>query len=153
MRTFIVNFVVNNIYFPLVKMKYKPNYERIEMRDLQNYPNDTVGYSVFKFLTKRNLKLFYGYELHDIKHAVLGFETNIEGEIAMQFFEYGNGNHSFSVSIVVYLGWLIMPERIPVFIKAYQYGKSCTNIHSLNLIDQLHTPLLKLHKQLYKNEY
>ncbi len=152
MREIIVNALVRYLFFPLVKLAYKPDYQRLDMNRLQNCPENSLGKSAYQFLTARGLSIFEGYELHDIKHALLGYETNLEGEISLQFFEFGNGNKSLPVVIVLICGIFIKPESIHHFIKAYKRGRHSFPLSELQLLSNLETQLTEIHKQLSKNK-
>lgn len=152
MRELVVNMLVRYLFFPLIKLIYKPDYQRLDMMTLEKCPEDSLGQCVCQFLKERNLIVFDGYELHDIKHALLDYETNLEGEISLQFFEYGNGNKSLPVAIVLICGIIIKPESLYQFIKAYKRGRHSCPLNELQLLSNLETQLSVVHKQLHKHK-
>lgn len=144
-REILVNYLAEKLYFPFIKRVYKPD---TVCPDLQYFPKGSLGCATFEFITSRGLKLMPGYELHDIKHCVLDIETNLKGEILMQYFEWGNGNRSITVMVVIVLGPFIMPEAFKTFYAAYKRGKAAHNLESYNLMQNLHLPLQDIKKNL-----
>jgi ubiquinone biosynthesis protein Coq4 len=136
------------LYFPIVFKVYTPTHKPYSRAELIAMPNNTVGKSLVAFLDKTHLDLIAGYELHDIKHLLIGYGTGFEDEIQLQYFELGNGNSSLPVWLVILLGTVLAPEFIPQFIAAYKRGKKCKPITPKTLIANITTDLTQLQKQL-----
>lgn len=136
------------LYFPFIKLIYKPNYEPISMERLCHSHPGSLAKEAWGFLTKRNISLFYGYEVHDLKHVVLDIDMTIKGEILMEYFELGNGNKSIVAWIVVLFGTIIMPENINEYIRSYKRGKKAVSFKTIKLENMLDLPLTEIQKQL-----
>jgi hypothetical protein len=152
-RNKIMEWTAYKFYFPFIRKVYKPKYAPVLMSDLKDCPAGSLGNEAFHFLTKRNIKLFHGYEAHDLKHVLLNIEMTIKGEIELEYFELGNGNRSIVVWIVILGGTLIMPEKIKNYINAYINGKQSKKLDDLFLEKNLHTPLQTLRTELNPNKY
>lgn len=147
-RNKFLEWAANKFYFPFIRKVYKPNYAAVQMLDLLHCPTGSLGNEAYYFLRKRNIALFHGYEVHDLKHVLLNIEMNIQGEIELEYFELGNGNRSVIVWLVVFGGTLIMPEKFKEFRKSYLRGKASKKLENLKLEEQLHTPIKELRENL-----
>jgi len=147
-RNKIMEWMAYKLYFPFIRLVYKPQYEAIQMQDLLLCPQGSLGNEAYHFLKQRNISLFHGYEVHDLKHVLLNIEMTIKGEIELEYFELGNGNRSIVVWVVILGGTLVMPEKIRDYIKAYRKGKQSKSLDDLYLGNNLHTPLHSLRKYL-----
>ena len=136
------------LYFPIVFKVYKPSHTPYSRAELEAMPTNSIGKNLIAFLDATHLDLIAGYELHDIKHLLIGYGTGFEDEIQLQYFELGNGNSSLPVWLVIGLGTILAPEFIPKFIAAYKRGKKCKPILPQTLIDNITTDLTQLQKQL-----
>lgn len=84
------------------------------LEDLRQFPVGTWGAGVVQFLDARGFDDFLpNYESHDALHTLLGYETNITGELRLQAFMIGNGGASFPGQVLFILGCLILPELWP----------------------------------------
>jgi ubiquinone biosynthesis protein Coq4 len=151
-RNKIMEWTAYKFYFPFIRKVYKPQYAPVLMSDLKVCPVGSLGNEAFHFLTQRNIELFHGYEVHDLKHVLLNIEMTIKGEIELEYFELGNGNRSIVVWIVILGGTLIMPEKIKDYFKAYRMGKQSKKLDDLFLEKNLHTPLQTLRTELNPNK-
>ncbi len=144
----MVNLLAEGIYFPMIRLIYKTTYQPITATYLSNCPENSLGATTLEFLNTRKLQLIKGYELHDIKHALLEIETDVRGEILMQYFEFGNGNKSPTVWVVLVFGPLLTPEYIFDFYRSYKRGKQAKSLSDIHLENQLSQPVLQLRKNL-----
>ncbi len=135
-------------YFPFIKLVYKPKYDPIKLEDLFNCPFNSLGYESFMFLKKRNIELFHGYEVHDLKHVLLNIDMTIKGEIMLEYFELGNGNKSLVVWIVILGGTLIMPEYFKTYFKYYKLGKNTKKLQELELQTLINEPINQLRQSI-----
>jgi hypothetical protein len=147
-RKNFIEFMAQRIYFPLIRRIYQPAYSPISSKALGLCPKDSLGQHALLFLEKNGIEFFEGYEVHDLKHVLLNFDTDVRGEIMMQYFELGNGNKSLVVWIVIVFGLLLVPEGFKTYIKAYQAGQKAQPINSLQLEKELVTPLQQLRETL-----
>lgn len=90
---------------------------------LRGYPAGTLGKEIADILDSRGLTLVPGYESHDLKHALLGFDMTPEGEVRMQAFMIGNGNYSFPSFAIFAFGALLLPELWPTFRADFRNGR------------------------------
>jgi len=63
----------------------------VNLAELKEYPENTLGKDLVNFLIQENFGLIPGLESHDVYHVLLGYSTEVEAEAAMQFFLLGNG--------------------------------------------------------------
>lgn len=144
----MVNWLAEHLYFPMIRMIYKTSYQRITADYLNACPENSLGAATLQFLNHRNLHLIKGYELHDIKHTLLNIETDVKGEIQMQYFEFGNGNKSATVLVVLIFGPLLVPESIRDFYRSYKRGKQAKSLSDMHLENQLMQPIYQLRTTL-----
>ena len=144
-----MNAITTHVYFPLVFKIYKPAHKAISKAYLEALPQNAVGKKLISFLKLNGIGFIEGYELHDVKHLLTGYGLTFEAEIELQYFEMGNGNYSLPVLLVVVVGTLLAPERLPSYIAAYKRGKNCPRITSDFLLQHLATDVNQL-KQLLK---
>ena len=83
----------------------------------------SLGKEVADILDRRGLTLVPGYESHDLKHALLGFDMNAEGEVRMQAFMIGNGNHSVPSFAIFIFGAALLPDLWQTFLADFREGK------------------------------
>lgn len=129
-RKIVLVFLTHKIALPLLKIFRKYNHFPYEKRDLEKFPIGTLGHDLYLFLEKRNLPLLKYYARHDLKHILLGYDTNEAGEACLQCFMLGNGRISFPVLATVLYSFITMPEYHKMMKEAYRKGKDCTCIHS-----------------------
>ena len=83
----------------------------------------SLGKEVADILDRRGLTLVPGYESHDLKHALLGFDMNAEGEVRMQAFMIGNGNHSVPSFAIFIFGAALLPDLWQTFLADFREGR------------------------------
>lgn len=116
-------------YFRLTRRKYQFPYS---LKQLQHFPEGTVGKELFYFFSNNDLHLLPFYEKHDIKHVVLGYPPNEEGEVCLQTFMLANGRLTLPVIFSVMVGFLIMPEKWTVFAQAWKRGRNTPSLKKLD---------------------
>ncbi|MGH2521325.1 MAG: hypothetical protein ACRDH2_02375 [Anaerolineales bacterium] len=77
---------------------------------LSHYPSGSWGVELAHFLQSRHLEFLPKYETHDAWHVLLGYDTNVPGELRLQAFMFGNRSASFAGRVLLLLGMLLMPE-------------------------------------------
>jgi ubiquinone biosynthesis protein Coq4 len=147
-RNKIMEWMAYKLYFPFIRLVYKPQYDAIQMQDLLLCPQGSLGNEAYHFLKQRNISLFHGYEVHDLKHVLLNIEMTIKGEIELEYFELGNGNRSIVVWVVILGGTLVMPEKFKEYRKSYLRGKASKKLENLKLEEQLQTPIEELRESM-----
>ena len=84
----------------------------------------SLGKEIADILDRRGLTLVPGYESHDLKHALLGFEMTAEGEVRMQAFMIGNGNYSVPSFAIFAFGAVLLPDLWSTFRNDFQEGRN-----------------------------
>lgn len=129
LRVRILVFLTHAAALPFLKMIRKPNPFPCSPKELAEMPKGRVGRDLADFMVAKNINLLPGYERHDMKHFLLGFDTTEEGEICMQCFMLGNGRISFPVLITVIFGIIFTPEYHLKMKQSYSNDKNATIIH------------------------
>lgn len=133
MRERIFHWLTLQVYFPFCYLVYKGKKSQVCETELEQMPAGSLGREVHSFIRKENLNLIKGYELHDIKHVLLGYRANFRDEVCMQYFELGNGNRSLPVFVVVFFGSLLLPEHFIRYIAAFRRGRQAESINNSDL--------------------
>ena len=111
----------------LVKKKW-----RYTIEDYRNFPVGTVAREIANYLDLKGLVFLPKGEKHDIRHIVLGYEMNVEGEVRMQAFLIGNGKlHLYGI---LYIGFFLMlvPELILDCMGDFLRGKQAASLNDLS---------------------
>jgi len=116
----------NTIYTNLFK-KHKP--WGIYKKELLGYPEDSFGKHLGMFLDRNNFELIAKVERHDAYHALTGYGTKVEDEIALQCLCFGNGKRSLYLYGAMLLGIIILPEYYKYYYKSYCIGKRANTFH------------------------
>lgn len=122
----------------------------IPLHILRQYPVGSLGYDVADFLDKHGLNFQYKHESHDFYHTILGYETDVESEISMQFFLAGSGKRTIYLMGTLAIGLAVFPEKASFFIKHYQQGKMAEDISRWDFEDMLHEKTALLRARLYR---
>ncbi len=140
-REIIFYFLVEIVIPSYVKLRppKKPRWN-LSVQDLLAFPKDTLGNALGLFLQKRNLKPIPNSEEHDVLHLILGYKTEVEDEIRMQFFLLGNGKITLSVLGTMVVG-LLMPEVWGKFIRDFKRGATSPIIYNINFKKRLNRPI------------
>ena len=69
-------------------------------------------------------------ENHDVYHLITGCSTKIEDEIAMQYLLFGNGKRSAYLLGVLFLGTMVFPEKLGIYLKAFRIGRKMSSFHN-----------------------
>jgi len=94
------------------------------LRELRSFPAGTLGREVAAYLDGRGLPFKVRYENHDAIHAILDYETNIQGEMELQAFMWANGSSSPAGRILFVFGGLLLPEQWGAMRSAYARGRA-----------------------------
>lgn len=101
----------------------------IKAHQLAAYPKNTFGKHLGDFLNKNGFELIGKVERHDAYHVLSGFGTNVEDEIALQYFCYGNGKRTPYLTGVLLLGTAILPDYFSYYYNSYKIGKQINTFH------------------------
>lgn len=134
------------VYFPFCFLVYNGKPKALPASELPHCPPGSLGDGVSRFLEQHHLQLIPGYEAHDLKHVLLGYEATFESEVTMQYFELGNGNVSLPVLAVITAGTLMAPSHWPAFLQAWKRGRQASPIRHCDLSQFIHYPLKDLHR-------
>lgn len=149
-REKMINLLTRLVFFNLVPIWYREkDYLRLDNDSLKIYPKNSLGEETLKVLNLYGLKLFPSYPSHDLKHILLGYGFDLKGEISMQFFEWGNGNKSFSVLFILIGAFVLAPDLIPSAILAFKKGRKTLPLNQLDLKEYLSHPLIKLRQKIH----
>lgn len=109
---------------PLYRQAYKtrPTW-RLDCDLIQSYPADSLGQSLHQFLNKNNYELMQKFEDDDVAHVLTELPTTVLGEIAMQYYLWGNGKRSPYLGLVMLAGLLLYPSHGRDFWRAKRQGQ------------------------------
>ncbi len=112
--------------------------------ELKEYPSDSLGYHMGKFLVANSFQLQEKLESHDVFHVLTNTGTTVPEEISMQFYLMGNGKRSFYLFTVILIGSMLYPEYWKFFIYKYTCGKSALPFHQLEFQKLLNQPIQRI---------
>ena len=130
-RTGLMNVVVEAgkiIAFPF----YKNGHWKYPHEVLCNMPAESVGKELGDYLNKVNFELAKGYEPHDVKHIITGYEMDTLGEIRMQFYLCGNGNKTLPALFTMAFGVFLIPEHLFTFLNDMDEGRKARSLFHLD---------------------
>lgn len=136
-------------YFKLIRKGYNFPYA---LRELQHFPEGTVGQELYGFFFNNDLEMLPHYEKHDIKHVVLGYPPTEEGEVSLQCFMLANGRITLPVVFSVVIGLAIMPEKWLSFRKAFALGRRTPSLNKLNWFDLMPLQLSAVQQQIFSSK-
>ena len=114
-------------------------YTHAELRQL---PNGSLGYAVAAHLDARRLQLLRGYEPHDVKHLLFGYDMNALGEVRLQLFLFGARRRSLEGWGMLLAGGLLFPDYWALWLSDYERGRRLrTHDSALNFGYLLPLPL------------
>lgn len=116
----------------------------LEIEDLLQYPNPTLGYQMGHFLLHHNFTLQEKLENHDVFHVLTGTGITVPEEISMQFYLLGNGKRSMYLFSVIFLGALLYPDKLPMFFVKYRRGKTSLPFHQIDFFKLLNQPIARI---------
>jgi ubiquinone biosynthesis protein Coq4 len=121
----------------------------LSVSDFLAYPTNTLGYALGNFYLSNGFDVMPKLENHDVFHVITETNTDIQGEIAMQYLLMGNGKRSLYMYAMIGIGTVIYPEFIRYYMFSYQKGKSLSKFHHIEFKDYLAKPLVELQHSLY----
>jgi ubiquinone biosynthesis protein Coq4 len=120
-----------------------------DKQSLLAYPKGSLGFALGKFLDKNHFSMEPKLESHDVFHTIIGFETKIEDELAMQYFLMGNGKRSLYMFMVLIPGSFLFPEQWYYFKKSYQRGKETPPFYHWDFYKLLPSSLENIQQSLF----
>lgn len=135
--------------YELTKKPYQRFFKRnqaweVEIPDLIQYPQESLGFHLGCFLLKYNFEMQPKLEDHDIIHVLTNTGVSVPEEIGMQYYLMGNGKKSLYLFLVVLTGTLFYPTRFDYFLQQYQRGLQAHIIHNLEYQKMLSIPVSTL---------
>ena len=118
----------------------------VEINQLIQLPNDSLGFHLGCFLVKYNFEIQPKLEDHDIIHVLTNTGISVIEEIGMQYYLYGNGKRSLYLMMVIISGTLFYPTRFSYFKQQYKRGKTAHEFYGLDFLNMLPVPLTHIQK-------
>jgi ubiquinone biosynthesis protein Coq4 len=137
-------FLTHKLALPILKIIRKPEIFPYSKDELHALSENTMGYTLIRFLEERSLPLLQYYARHDMKHILLEYETTDEGEVCLQCFMLGNRHISFPVIATVVFGLVLMPEHWLSLKKAFIRGIKCVSISNWKWSEIIENDLAEL---------
>jgi hypothetical protein len=117
--------------------------------ELRQFPENSWGANLALFLDSRGFADFLpNYASHDAIHTLLGYETDVVGEMRLQAFMIGNRGASFAGHVMFVLGCLLLPELWSQLRLDYARGRQSPSIRHWHIPALLTTQLNHLSSQL-----
>jgi ubiquinone biosynthesis protein Coq4 len=116
--------------------------------ELRSFPEGSLGSEVAAYLDARRLPFKVRYENHDAIHAILDYETNIQGEMEVQAFLWANRASSPAGRILFVVGGLLLPEQWNAMRAAFRRGRRATPIEEGRLPFRLRESLDEVRRRL-----
>ncbi|MCC7297979.1 MAG: hypothetical protein IT244_06550 [Bacteroidia bacterium] len=133
--------------FPVAELIQKKSPGDIQMSQLLEMPINSFGYALAKHMKHHKLQFIKGFEEHDMKHLLLGYDVTVPGEIRLSAFEFGAGNRSFMTLGVFLLGIPLAIDLWPQIIQDYKHGRQHQYFKSLQLkkmLDRDYSEMLRI---------
>lgn len=124
---------------------------RLKVRELHAMPDGTLGKAIADCLRDNNLCLVPGYESHDLKHVILGYEMTPVDEIRMQAFMLGNRNYTLPCFIILIFGIILLPSNWSQFFKDFNRGRSAKSIALWNIEEYAYKDILALQHEAFES--
>ena len=118
----------------------------VEINQLIQLPNDSLGFHLGCFLVKYNFEIQPKLEDHDIIHVLTNTGISVVEEIGMQYYLLGNGKRSLYLWMVILSGTLFYPTRFSYFKQQYKRGKASHEFYGLDFLNMLPVPLTHIQK-------
>lgn len=143
--------------FDVSKLPYAKYFKKnspwnLSANDLLQFPLNSLGNELGKFLDTNQFSLIPKLEKHDAYHVITEFGTTVENEIALQYFFWGNGKKSIYMYAVISIGFMLVPEYYQLYFKSYKKGKNTNPVYNLNIKKLLTEPLSDVKNQIRLNQ-
>ncbi|AQX12316.1 hypothetical protein BAX94_15055 [Elizabethkingia meningoseptica] len=138
LRVHFLLFVYHHIQHLYRKyFKKKRRQWQFNEKQLLQFQEDSLGRKLGEFYQQHGFTMIPKMENHDVHHLITGCGTNFEDEIAMQYLLLGNGKLNAHLLAAIFLGTLILPEYLKMYMNAYQKGKKMRPFHQWNFEELL----------------
>ncbi|MDH6252176.1 hypothetical protein M2347_001903 [Chryseobacterium sp. H1D6B] len=117
--------------------KKKKRQWQFNEKQLLEFKEDSLGRKLGEFYKRHGFTMIPKMENHDVHHLITGCGTNFEDEIAMQFLLLGNGKMNAHLLAAIFLGILILPEYLKMYLKAFKKGQNMRPFYHLNFEELL----------------
>ena len=131
---------------PYQRFFKKGNAWDINVNQLIQLPNDSLGFHLGCFLLKYNFEIQPKLEDHDIIHVLTNTGISVIDKIGMQYYLYGNGKRSLYLWMVILSGTVFYPTRFSYFKQQYKRGKTAHEFYGLDFLNMLPVPLTHIQK-------
>lgn len=118
-------------------------------RELNALPEGALGKDIAACLIRNNLRLVPGFESHDLKHVLLGFEMTPVHEIRLQAFMLGNGNRTIPSLMIFIFGALLLPDLWRTFYRDFKNGAQAKPISTWSIEDFAHCQTSTLREAVF----
>lgn len=129
---------------PYQRFFKKGNAWDININQLIQLPNDSLGFHLGCFLLKYNFEIQPKLEDHDIIHVLTNTGISVVEEIGMQYYLLGNGKRSLYLWMVILSGTLFYPTRFSYFKQQYLRGKQAQEFYELDFLNMLSIPIINI---------
>ena len=133
---------------PYANLKKRPEWG-ITRDEMTKYPAGSLGHELGSFLVENDFQPIPKLENHDVFHLITNYSTNVEDEIALQYFFLGNGKRSLYLIAVILLGALLFPETYAHFYTAFKNGKNAIPFHNWDFKQLLEQPFSAIKESIY----
>lgn len=121
----------------------------VDINDLKKMPKGSLGNDMYLFVTKNNFTTIPRAEFHDLYHVLMGFDTTMEQELAIEFAVFGNGKTSVPYWATILYSLALYPEKWEYFRKAYLFGKNAKKFHHLNFEKLLTRNTMEMRQNIF----
>ena len=115
-----------------------------KVKQLHKLRKGTLGKETANSLDRNNLHLIAGFESHDLKHVLLGYEMTPVDEIRLQAFMLGNRNYTFPCFAILTFGMVLLPCKWPILLKDFKKGRRSTAVSLWTLEEYAHRDINEL---------
>ena len=133
------------------KFKNKKSWN-LSRQQLLEFPEDSFGNELGLFLQKHGFELLPKVERHDAYHLLIGYDTKVADEIALQYVCFGNGKRSPYLLGVMLIGTLLLPEYSNYYLKSYKLGKNFNQFYHFEYKNLLSHSLQELREIIFNKE-
>ena len=125
-----------------VRIEFERKKNQITAMQLIRYPEESLGHKLGNYLLNSNYGTNVTARTEDIYQLIIGGgETTVKGDIAVQYYLFGNGCNSFRTLTAMALGLLFCPHHTLYFYKRYKDGKQALRFYDVDYFGMLHQPL------------
>lgn len=104
----------------------------LSSRDLQDFPEGTLGRALGAYLEDRGFELMDGHESHDVFHLLTGVGNDAVSEVALQWLLLGNGKRTPYLFGAVAVGTLLFPEQLRCFARHFRRGRQLAPMYDVD---------------------